>query len=238
MKNIELENINNEKVRDQDLKDIGFCKHKDAKCCIKAKYMEAKESMTERDEEAREINEVLKNRREIERMHEHRHGHCHHREHGEHRGHGGCKGGGRRPHFNIDRTGLQGKLMFCGRNLAHKKMHGGSQEIILKIILNEGEITQKDLQNILNIKGSSLSELISKLDNKGFIIREKYEKDNRIYILKLTEKGKEFAKGLSDETERERDKEIFKALSDEQREQLDIILDTLLNDWYGEDKNE
>ena len=65
----------------------------------------------------------------------------------------------------------------------------GQAQLLLIIRDNEG-CTQKDLANYFNVKYSSMSERISKLENAGFITRIHEDgnfKNNRIYI---TSEGK------------------------------------------------
>jgi len=65
----------------------------------------------------------------------------------------------------------------------------GQAQLLLIIRDNEG-CTQKDLANYFNVKYSSMSERISKLENAGFIKRIHEDgnfKNNRIYI---TREGK------------------------------------------------
>ena len=60
----------------------------------------------------------------------------------------------------------------------------GQAQLLLLIRDNEG-CTQKDLANYYNVKYSSISERLNKLENAGFIIRQHEDgnfKNNRLYI--------------------------------------------------------
>ena len=68
----------------------------------------------------------------------------------------------------------------------------GQAQLLLIIKDNEGS-TQKDLANYFNVKYSSMSERINKLENLGYIERVHEDgnlKNNRIYI---TQSGKQAA---------------------------------------------
>lgn len=220
MRKMELKKQSELEVNEDKIENIGFCVHKQGRCCIKFKHMENKDNRKLGDMDC----ETHKGYNENSGWHGGHHKHMHHSHKGNHK-----------HHFHLDRNGLQGKLRGCGKYLAHKGGHGGSQDNVLNIIFHKGEITQKELQNILNIKGGSLSELVSKLVCKELVLREKSKEDNRVYVLKLTEKGEKIANTIiKQKQEDENDEKVFKSLSIEQKEQLDLILDILLDDWYGE----
>ena len=58
-------------------------------------------------------------------------------------------------------------------------------------IHQKNDTTQKELTEILYLTKSGITKAINKLQNEGFVIKEKSSKDNRKYVLKLTEKGEE-----------------------------------------------
>lgn len=57
-----------------------------------------------------------------------------------------------------------------------------------------GTISQKDLANLLHIRPTSVSEILVKLEQKGMINRTPSEKDKRVTLVSLTDKGLEEAK--------------------------------------------
>lgn len=60
--------------------------------------------------------------------------------------------------------------------------------------LNEtGTITQKELGEILQIRSTSLSELLLKLEKKGFVKRIPSTQDKRTLLVSLTQEGHEEA---------------------------------------------
>lgn len=65
------------------------------------------------------------------------------------------------------------------------------QAMCILTICQKNDTTQKELTEILYLTKSGITKAINKLQNEGFIIKEKSSKDNRKYVLKLTEKGKE-----------------------------------------------
>ena len=65
------------------------------------------------------------------------------------------------------------------------------QAMCILTIHQKNDTTQKELTEILYLTKSGITKAINKLQNEGFVIKEKSSKDNRKYVLKLTEKGKE-----------------------------------------------
>lgn len=115
------------------------------------------------------------------------------------------------------------------RQLYLKKRNNGhmTQGKILKLLYKKGDISQKDMQDMLHIQSGSISEIINKLERKEFLIRIRDEKDKRKMILHLTEKGK---KDVETYTQNYKNDVIqyFDVLSIEEKENLETILLKLL----------
>ena len=113
---------------------------------------------------------------------QHRHGKHHYgrEEHSGHEGHHGHHGKHHERNWqdaenSDDLSVLLGK---CGHHVAKHSGSGRGQDKILCILAEEESISQRKLQEILDIKPGSISEILTKLENKGFLIREKSEADN------------------------------------------------------------
>lgn len=66
----------------------------------------------------------------------------------------------------------------------------GQGRILALLKIKDG-VSTKDMSSVLGIRTSSLNELLSKLEAKGYITREQSEEDGRVLIVKLTDKGRE-----------------------------------------------
>lgn len=53
----------------------------------------------------------------------------------------------------------------------------------------EKQFCQKDLERIMNLRGSSITSLLQGLEKKGFIVRSSGDEDGRTKRLQITEKG-------------------------------------------------
>lgn len=161
----------------------------------------------------------------LEEIKEKGHG-FHHSGHGGFRHHGDCgENGG---------SELEKILGKCMRFLQHHLHRGGGKGKIIHILAKRESLTQKELQDILEIKPGSVSEIISKLEDKGLIKRQKDEEDKRKVVLHITEQGKKFAK---EHLERKNSENIFAGLTEDEQEQLKTLLKKLLNSWLQQ-KNE
>lgn len=142
--------------------------------------------------------------------------------------------------FETDReTDINKRLILNMRDLNHvmRSLYEGkaSQKRIL-IILNEvGSITQRDLTMRLGIQPGSASEILSKLENAGFLLRTMSETDRRTANLSLTEKGIQAALEAAGQRSR-RHVEMFSCLSESEKTELLALLEKLNADWterYG-----
>ena len=114
----------------------------------------------------------------------------------------------------------------------HHHGHGAehAQEHVLVMLNSKGATSQRDLQELMHVRSASLSELLGKLERRGFIARERDEDDRRNYVITVTETGREFA-GKSEDARRESAAAIFAPLDTEERRQLADLLQKLLNAW-------
>jgi len=119
-------------------------------------------------------------------------------------------------------------LRMCGHYLYHYPSTGYGQTRVLKLLLSGGTRDQKDLQQQMGIRPASLSELLVKLEAKGFITREKSPDDKRRTVVHITDLGREAA-AVEDEYSEQK---LFDALSPTEQEQLRGLLSKLLKSWY------
>ncbi len=127
----------------------------------------------------------------------------------------------------------------CGMILNSKHCSHNGKGRILKVLLEEGIMTQSDLQNTMDIRSGSLSEILSKMEDKQLITRKKDKDDKRKVKIKITEKGKETI-SLKEEEHKNKAKELFNSIDEEEQKQLELILSKLIKSWkinhkHGED---
>lgn len=92
---------------------------------------------------------------------------------------------------------------------------------------DDHEISQKDVENYLYVKGSTVTRLLARMEENGLITREKSRRDSRSNCLHLTEKGKSCHKlffGVLDSVE----EMMTKGLTEPEKEQLQMLLQKIL----------
>ena len=120
-------------------------------------------------------------------------------------------------------------LHSCGHYLYHHAT-GPRQIIVLHLLQEHGSLTQKELQDMLEVQAGSISELVSKLESKGFVERTKDSLDKRKVTITLTEKGK----ALSIKNPKATLHDRYAALNEDEQDELIVLLDKLLASWKEE----
>ena len=162
-----------------------------------------------------------------------------------HRGHGGpgMPPHGGRPPFGrpprpmpdgdmlrerIERAGLAELIELAGRLMHHRPGAGSArgQNLILSILAGRESLSQRELQQMLGVQPGSISEIVSKLEKKGMVTREKGE-DRRGNLLRITDEGRRTLPQAS----AGQDDALFSALDEAQQDALAGLLRTLLSDW-------
>ncbi|MBF7104535.1 MarR family transcriptional regulator [Pediococcus pentosaceus] len=111
----------------------------------------------------------------------------------------------------------------------------------LKLLAKETNVTPGRISEYLDIKPSSVTQIIKKLEKAGTVLREKSPKDSRVTVVKITDKGRESLKthGSIENTLKD---VLFKDFSDSELEYLDQYLERMVNnigsDEFSEKLNE
>lgn len=122
------------------------------------------------------------------------------------------------------------QLHFCGHFL-HYRMGGRiGRRRILTTLLEHKEILQKDLQDILDVRSGSLSEIIIKIEAEGLVEKVKSEEDGRNLVLKLTPEGIRQARYLKEEYDSQVEN-LMSCFSEEQVQELHQLLDVMIVHW-------
>ena len=96
---------------------------------------------------------------------------------------------------------------------------------VLALLKLQPEITQKELSYLLDMRQQSISELLAKLEQKGYITRTPSPEDKRTTVIRLTEEGKVAAE-QTDQNEGGMEK-ILSCLSEEEQANLAGYMDRL-----------
>ncbi len=133
------------------------------------------------------------------------------------------------PHADIELT-LHEQMQACTQYLI---LHtaGPRQCSILRLLQENGPMTQKQLQTTLGILPGTVSEMVSKLAAKGFLTRQRNPLDKRIVLVTLTEQGE----SLRIDPETQLSAPSYATLTRAEQRQLSTLLTRLLSSWEGED---
>ena len=110
------------------------------------------------------------------------------------------------------------------------KRPGLAREHML-VIINEypDGIRQKELAEQAGINASSTSEVVTKLEDDGYLVRTIDPNDKRATVLKLTEMGKVRASEIRSERDLFLD-DYFGKLTDDEKQALSDLLDKLMKE--------
>ncbi len=125
---------------------------------------------------------------------------------------------------------LMKQLRQCGHVLYHRRCLNQSQNRILVLLKNQGMMTQKDLMKAMHIQSGSLSEVLGKVEQAGYIQKKRCENDRRNYEVTLTDEGKAQADRFENH-QMEMAERLFQRLSAQQKDELEALLGVLLLDW-------
>jgi DNA-binding MarR family transcriptional regulator len=133
----------------------------------------------------------------------------------------------------MENTELLQLMEKCGHFLYHRRGGKRGQMRILRLLKEKGSIPQKELLELLALKSGSVSETVSKLEAKGFIVRERDLIDKRRINITLTADGEAYIKEREQKRQLQ-DSVLFTSLTKDETEQLTKLLSKLTADW--EDK--
>lgn len=92
------------------------------------------------------------------------------------------------------KVGRMGRLM-QRYHMINGRSHGGigdptrGQGRVLALLAVKPKTTQRELSYLLDMRQQSLSEILAKLEEKGYVTRRKSEDDGRVTVVELTDAG-------------------------------------------------
>ena len=103
-----------------------------------------------------------------------------------------------------------------------------AQQRVLALIRDRGPIAQGELLALLDVRSSSLSEILRKLESNGSIYRKRNETDKRGYILGINEAHPGDATPVNREPEHNT-APVFACLQQEEQQQLRELLAKMIH---------
>lgn len=127
----------------------------------------------------------------------------------------------------VQKVGRLARLMHRYTKL-QAEAHGGfgdplrGQGRVLALLKAKPETSQKELCFLLGMRQQSLSELLAKLEEKGFIERQKSEEDGRVTVVRITEDG---ISAAPDPNVMDPDEDVFAGVADDERDAFVATVD-------------
>ena len=119
-------------------------------------------------------------------------------------------------------------LMICGHRLYHSAAQGRTQTTVLHALHENGPTSQKELQERLGIQPGSMSELVTKLETRGWVTRARDEADRRKVLLTLTVAG---AAKIERQEHKSQLPVRYAGLGDAELNELAALLERVIKGW-------
>jgi MarR family transcriptional regulator, organic hydroperoxide resistance regulator len=97
------------------------------------------------------------------------------------------------------------------------------QGAVISTLGKYGDLPQNQIAKLRKVSPATISVMIRRMENNGLIERKNDEKDAKVHIISLTEKGKEAYNELSADFDRNPDI-VFEGLSIEDKKHAEVIL--------------
>ena len=119
----------------------------------------------------------------------------------------------------------------------HRFFEKPGRDRALRILSDSGTITQKIFADKMNIRPSSASDILAKMESEGLITRACHDGDKRNINVTLTETGESLSKEIEIK-QQEAVKQMMLSLTSEELSTLENLMNKLLADWdykFGEE---
>lgn len=100
-------------------------------------------------------------------------------------------------------------------------------DILMYLSRSEENVTQRMIEKTFHISNPTVTGLLNRLENKGFIERKSLSKDARYRYIVLTDKAIKVENKLKEELDKN-EEELFSFLNNEEREMLRILLKKII----------
>ena len=114
------------------------------------------------------------------------------------------------------------------RNLQKYNLTGVQLEVLCYLKCNpDKEIHQREIEYWLQLKNPTVTGILNRLEEKGYITRRRNPDDGRFRIIEVTEKGNQVMEDMG-EGARDLDDRIYDCMTDEEQAKLLELLDRIL----------
>lgn len=115
------------------------------------------------------------------------------------------------------------------KHLLKYNLTSSQQEILFYLGFHEGEpIHQREIEKWFHLKNPTVTGILNRLEEKGFIVRKTGESDKRFRIIELTDKSRCLMQEMREEMQ-QMDDRIYSCMTKEERSQLCGLLERILD---------
>ena len=114
------------------------------------------------------------------------------------------------------------------RQLNKYNLTSSQMDVLIYLKHNtDHEIHQREIEKWLRLKNPTVTGILNRLEEKGFIVRKMNQSDRRFRMLELTEKSQCIMKEICDEVQ-QMDKKLYSCMEEDERKKLAEYLERLL----------
>ena len=106
---------------------------------------------------------------------------------------------GHGPHGMGPHHGRPEGKVHCPKGPEMRHGHGMNEGRLIQALSDKESMTTQELMEVLDLRPSSMSELLAKLEDRGLIVRSQSEDDKRVNIVSLTDKARNIRERISEE---------------------------------------
>lgn len=114
----------------------------------------------------------------------------------------------------------------CAHHIGHADGRYREQSRLLLLIAENDGVIQRDLAEEMDVRPSSMTEMLAKMEQFGLVERKQDEKDQRVMHIFLTEQGKNVTEESQNATKKMTDT-LFEGLSGEEIRQMLALTEKL-----------
>ena len=113
-------------------------------------------------------------------------------------------------------------------SLLRYNLTSSQMDMLFYLKFQEGEVHQREIEKFFGLKNPTVTGILNRLEEKGFVLRKMRPDDKRFRLVELTEKSNSMFAELCEEMKQMNDR-IYSCMTEEEREIFSALLDRILN---------
>jgi DNA-binding MarR family transcriptional regulator len=114
------------------------------------------------------------------------------------------------------------------RHLHQYNLTSAQMDVLFYLKYTDKDVTnQREIENWFGMKNPTVTGILNRLEEKGFIVRRKNEADKRYRLIELTDKSRHMLEEISEEIWQQ-DERLYSCMTEEEQKQLCGLLERIL----------